>query len=278
MDNFTQNPQAPGPEPTPERPTAPQDESQPSAEVKPDSYLNERVQHAIDQTKQYFKKGEEYYKNSPELQKATYQGKFLPAFWTVASIFSLVVNIILIAVLISFGHHFFELKTLVSTGLIKGLSDNLALMDKAHIVTTIPVNTTVQLQDNLPVVFDLPVKQDTQVTLTQDTNIDTATNINGVLVPMNVTLPAGTPLQLKLDTTVPVSQSVPVDITVPVTMQVPIDLAISQTDLHQSIVGIQGAIAPYQVLLDQNFKSANDIAICKHWWSGWLCGIFFGEK
>ncbi len=49
--------------------------------------------------------------------------------------------------------------------------DSLALMDKAHIVTTVPVETTVQLQDNLPVVFDLPINQNTQLSLAQDTRI-----------------------------------------------------------------------------------------------------------
>jgi hypothetical protein len=63
------------------------------------------------------------------------------------------VNIFLIALLISFGRYFFEFKSLVANGLVEGMSNNLALMDKAHIVTTVPVEAAVQVQDNLPVIL-----------------------------------------------------------------------------------------------------------------------------
>src|SRR4030066_360437 len=183
-------------------------ESQPSIEAEPGSYVNERIRHAYDRAKTGFGQAKDYYQRSPKLQKVTYQGRFLPAFWTVACIFSLVVNILLIGVLVSVGHHFFELKALVADGLVSGLSENLALMDKAHIVTTVPVETTVQLQDNIPVVFDL---------------------------------------------------------------------AINQTDLHQSIVGLQSAIEPYKGLMESSFNSPEEISLCNDWWSGWLCSIFFGN-
>ena len=55
------------------------------------------------------------------------------------------VNIILIALLISFGRHFFELKAIISDGMVTEASNSLAMMDKAHIVTTVPVETTVRL-------------------------------------------------------------------------------------------------------------------------------------
>jgi len=160
---------------------------------------------------------------------------------------------------------------------VNGLSSNLALMDKAHIVTTIPVKTTVQLQDSLPVVFDLPLKQDTQVTLASDTDVSGTTLINLAPVPLDFTLPAGTPLNINLDMTIPVSQSVPVDITVPVSLLVPLDLAVDQTDLHQSIVGLQSTLEPYQDVLGTSFNSPQDISFCNQWWSGWLCQVLFGK-
>jgi len=123
----------------------------------------------------------------------------------------------------------------------------------------------------------VPLKQAAQVTLTSATVVDATTYINGALVPLNVTLPAGTPLQLNLDMTIPVDQSVPLDLTVPVSLLVPLDIAVSQTDLHQSIVGLQSAIEPYKTVMGSNFNSTEEISLCNHWWSGWLCNIFFGK-
>ena len=277
MDNSFPNLPEPEDEPKPADQFEPQGEVEPSPEAEPASYVNERIRHAYDRVKKGFTRAKDQYNQSPRVQKITYQGKFLPAFWTVACIFSLVVNIILIAALISFGRHFFALKALVSDGLVNGLSSNLALMDKAHIVTTIPVKTTVQLQDSLPVVFDLPLKQDTQVTLASDTDVSGTTLINLAPVPLDFTLPAGTPLNINLDMTIPVSQSVPVDITVPVSLLVPLDLAVDQTDLHQSIVGLQSTLEPYQDVLGTSFNSPQDISFCNQWWSGWLCQVLFGK-
>jgi hypothetical protein len=225
-----------------------------------------------------FKEAKDYYRGSPRLRKVAYQGKYLPAFWTIACIFSLLVNIILIAVLISFGHHFFELKALISNGLVTEASNSLVMMDQAHIVTTVPVETTVQLQDNLPVVFDLPINQDTQLSLVQDVRISGAyIYLNNTAVSTDLTLPAKTPILANLNLTIPVSTTVPVNITVPVTMQVPVDIAIDQTDLHQSIVGLQGAIEPYKAVMGSAFNSPEDFSICNHWWTGWMCRIYFGK-
>lgn len=269
----------PLPEPADAEPSLvaePSVDATPSPEAEPGVYVNEKVRQAYDRVKMWFAQVKEYYHRSPRLQKVSYQGKFLPAFWTITAIFSLLVNILLITTLISFGRHFFEVKALLTDGLVNGLSNNLALMDKAHIVTTVPVETTVHLQDNLPVVFDVPLKQNSQVVLTQDTVVDATTYINQALVPLEVTLPAGTPLQLNLDMTIPVSQSVPVDLNVPVSLLVPLDLAIDQTDLHQSIIGLQSTLEPYKVL-GSEFNSPKDFPFCTQWWSGWLCNVVFGK-
>jgi hypothetical protein len=276
MDNYNPNLPAQEFEPKPDGQLEPPGETQPAPEAEPGSYVNERIRHAYDRVKNGYSKVKDQYNQSPRVQKIAYQGKFLPAFWTVASICSLIVNIILIAALISFGRHFFELKALVSDGLVNGLSSNLALMDKAHIVTTVPVETTVQLKDSLPVVFDLPLRQNTQVSLVQDTNVSGTTLINLAPVPLDFTLPAGTPLQINLEMTIPVSQSIPVDITVPVSLLVPLDLAVDQTDLHQSIIGLQSSLEPYKNMTE-TFNSPQDISLCSQWWSGWICNVFFGR-
>ena len=281
MDNTRQDlPETePEPKPKPDDQLGSLPESKPSAEAEPEGYVNENITKAFERIKKWFAQVKEHYLRSPRLQKVVYQGKFKPAFWTVTAIFSLLVNILFIAILIFFGRYFFELKALVADGLVTELSNNLAMMDKAHIVTTVPVETTVQLQDNLPVVFDLPINQSTQLSLTEDTQISGAyIYLNNTPVLTNLTLPAGTPIQANFDMTIPVSQTIPVDVTVPVSLLVPLDVAIDQTDLHQSIVGLQSAIEPYKVLLGSNFNSTEDFPLCNQWWSGWLCSVFFGQR
>jgi hypothetical protein len=250
-----------------------------TAETEPEGYVNEHIQKAYERVKTWFGNAKQHYESSPRLQKTTYQGKYLPAFWTVACIFSLIVNVILLAILISFGHNFFELKSSLAKGLVNGTYENLALMDKAHIVTSVPVNTSVQLQDTLPVVFDLPINQSTQLSLAQDTRISGAyIYLNNTAVLTDLTLPANTPIQANFDINIPVNTTVPLSITVPVAIQVPVDIAIDQTDLHQSIVGLQGVIEPYKTIMDSSFNSPQDFLMCNQWWSGWMCGIFFGRQ
>ncbi len=170
---------------------------------------------------------------------------FLPAFWTVTSLISLVVNVILIAVLISVVGQLFSLKSVINTQLIGGLDTNFGLMDQARIKTTINVST------NVPAKFTLPLETDTSVTLTKDTQIKTAkvTLTTGGLqitnAPANIILPAGTQLPVHLELSVPVDQQIPVNLSVPV------DIPLSQTDLHKPFVGLQGVVQPYKSLLDQ---------------------------
>ncbi|HSB65822.1 MAG TPA: hypothetical protein VLD65_04540, partial [Anaerolineales bacterium] len=149
----------------------------------------------------------------------------------------------------------------------------------AHIVSSVPVQTKVPLQDNLPVVFNLPVTQATQLTLAQDTRITGAyIYLNETAVLTDLTLPARTPIKVNLNMSIPVDTTVPISMTVPVSMQVPLDIAVNQTDLHQSIVGLQGVIEPYKTLLESSYNSPRDFPICTYWWSGWMCSLFFGRQ
>src|SRR5688572_11035608 len=95
-------------------------------------------------------------------------GKLLPAFWTVASVLSFVVNIILIILLVAVGQELFSLKRLIGKELVGGLYENFILMDQAHIKTNIAV------ADDVPVNFSLAISQDTLVTLTEPTRINGA--------------------------------------------------------------------------------------------------------
>ena len=212
------------------------------------------------------------------MERYVWQGKVGPAFWTVASIFSLAVNIALIAILILVGRELFSLKSLVSTQLIGGLYKNFVRMDDAHIVTTIQVEDTIQVNDRIPVVFNLPLNQDTQVVLTRNVPVKNATIIlNGVSVPLDIILKKGTALDIHLDMTIPVSQSVPVELNVPVNLTVPVDIPLNQTELHEPFLGLRNVVAPYNDLLTPLPDSWQETSLCGSG-TGWLCRWIFGEN
>ncbi len=195
-------------------------------------------------------------------------GKLLPAFWTVASGLSFIVNIILIVTLIILAQQLFELKRLVGNNIVGGLYENFVKMDDAHIQSNIKV------QDTIPVKFDLEISQDTVVTLTEPTyisNVMINLNSGGLSInsPANITLPAGTNLPVHLALTVPVDKNVPV------TLNVPVDIPLNQTQLHEPFVGLQNVIGPYNTMLDPNISTASEVPACQNASFSWFCNSFF---
>src|SRR5688572_3822960 len=101
--------------------------------------------------------------------------KFLPAFWTIASILSLTVNLILIiALLIAYQ----MLDTILglqtygvgqASGLLGGLYSNFVKMDQASI------RTNIHVEKDIPVQFSLNVSGPTNVTLSHPVTISGAT-------------------------------------------------------------------------------------------------------
>lgn len=215
-----------------------------------------------------------------------WQGRLLPAFWTVGSLFSIVLNVVLITVLILFARHLFTLKELVQDQLIGGLYSNFVRMDQASIVTTVKVDTTIQVRDtiqvndSIPVVFNLPLDQKTEVVLTKDAYIgNTTVVLNGSNVNMPITLSKGTRLNIGLELVVPVSQTVPVvldvpvNLEVPVQLEVPVNIPLNQTELHQPFTGLQQVIQPYNQTLASLPNSWEEISICED--ADWLCEWLF---
>jgi len=181
---------------------------------------------------------------------------FLPAFWTVASILSLVVNLILILVLVLVGRELFILKSIVGNNLLGGLYENFIFMDQAHIKTNITV------ADTIPINFTLPISQNTVVVLTQDTRINGAMvmlNSGGVSInsPANIILPSGTNLPVHLELNVPVTTNVPIN------LNVPVDIALEKTDLHKPFIGLQQVVAPFYQLLQPQIKTPQDAPLCQ---------------
>lgn len=181
---------------------------------------------------------------------------FLPAFWTVASVLSLAVNLILLLALILVGRELFVLKGIVGGQLLGGLYENFIYMDQAHIKTNITV------ADTIPINFNLPISQDTIVVLTEDTRINGATvvlNTGGVSINSlaNIILPSGTKLPVHLQLEVPVSTNVPVK------LNVPVDIALENTDLHKPFIGLQQVVAPFYQLLQPQLKTPEDLPLCQ---------------
>ena len=182
---------------------------------------------------------------------------FGPAFWTIASLISLAVNIILVVILILLGNQLFSLKNLVEKQVLGGLYQNFAEMDQSHIRTTIPVSAQV------PAKFDLPLNTTTEVVLSEDTAIPNATIYDlsaGALyisrANTNITLPKGTKLPINLNLTVPVDQKIPVN------LMVDVDIPLSQTELHKPFAGLQEVVKPYYTYLNSLPNS----------WQEALCG------
>ncbi|MDX9993193.1 MAG: hypothetical protein RBS68_14225 [Anaerolineales bacterium] len=203
---------------------------------------------------------------SPRPASQPKKRSFMPAFWTIASILSLIVNLILIIVLLVLGRELFTLKTLVGDELLGGLYNNFVLMDEAHIQTTIEVQT------EIPVQFSLPVQTETIVQLTADTPINGARvtlstgGLNIISAPTNIILPAGTNLPILLDITVPVNT------TIPITLQVPVDIPLEETELHQPFTGLQAVVGPYYKMLN-DLPGPQEIGLCES--AMWFCKIFF---
>jgi hypothetical protein len=173
-----------------------------------------------------------------------WQRKFMPAFWTVTGMISLVVNIILIIIVWTLVQQLFTLKSVVNDQLVTGLYDNFVKMEESVISTQILV------EDTIPVVFTLPLQQTTNVVIVEDTIIpETMVKIDtGELVinaPATITLPSGTILAAALDL------EVPVDTEIPVTLLVDVSIPLNETDLRAPFVGLQQVIAPYSSLLSE---------------------------
>jgi len=186
---------------------------------------------------------------------------FGPAFWTIASVLSMTVNIILIVVLFVVLPNIKSLNTKYLLGLgndlLGGLYGNFEKMDRAHITSTIPVQSTI------PVKFDLQLNQQTNVVLSQDVTIRNARvtvntgglNISNALT--TIVLPQGTTLPVVLNL------SVPVDTTVPIALNVNVDIPLDQTQLHEPFSGLQEVIKPLYCMVNHSAVNLDGQLICK---------------
>ena len=183
--------------------------------------------------------------------------RFLPAFWTVASVISLLFNIVLLVVVVGMLRMLGSLNAAnLGPGVLGGLYDNFQRMDQAHIKTEIPVQTIIPL--NLTV----PVNTTTGITLAKAASIPGAhVKINTALfnidAPASVTLPAGTTLDVALSLDLPVQAQIPVNLTVP------IDIPLKDTELHPAINGLEETVKPLYCMVNPSAQSLTGDPVCK---------------
>lgn len=188
--------------------------------------------------------------------------RFLPAFWTVASILSMVVNLVLIIILLLAWQMLDQIRGLgvygmgEASGLLGGLYTNFVKMDEANIRTEILV------RDQIPVEFTLNVSGPTKVTTTQPVTIRGATvnvSTGGLTIRdanATIILPAGVELPIDIE-----SLTVPVDQDVPVELKVPVDIPLDETELHEPFVGLQKVVEPWYCLVNPN-ATVNGLQVC----------------
>ncbi len=182
---------------------------------------------------------------------------YLPAFWTIASVISLLFNVVLLVVLIGVLRNLGSLDAAsLGSGILGGLYSNFERMDQAHIKSTIPIQT------NIPLDLTVPVQTTTGITLAKAVSIPGAhVTINTALfnidAPANVTLPAGTSMDVTM------SFALPVKADVPIALSVPVDIPLQTTDLHPALVGLQDTIRPVYCMVAPQAKSLNGETICK---------------
>lgn len=186
--------------------------------------------------------------------------KFGPAFWTVTGMLSLVVNGILLGILLVMGRYLGILHFTTNdmgTGLVGGLFSNFERMDAATIITNIPVDA------QIPLDITVPVQTTTEITLANEVVIPKAhvrINTPNLNIDSNaqVTLPAGTPLTVNLNFTLPVQTSISIH------LDVPVKIPLKDTELHTPFVGLQEVIRPLYCMLEPDAKRIDMVTfVCR---------------
>ncbi|MGE5643383.1 MAG: hypothetical protein ACM3Y8_10265 [Byssovorax cruenta] len=173
--------------------------------------------------------------------------RFLPAFWTIASSISLLVNIVLFALVIILLRMLGSVQALgtdKASGLLADLYSSFAAMDSATISRVVPVDA------NIPLNITVPVNLNEQkIVLAQPARIEgVGVQIYGGDITVDtrraiITLPAGTPLTVNLGFNLPVQNSVPVHI------DVPVKIPLNETELHAPFTRLRQTVQPYYCLL-----------------------------
>lgn len=200
--------------------------------------------------------------------------QFLPVFWTIASVMSFTVNVVLLIVLLLAFQALKQvplvaqtmeqpslvpgMATNIASGLLGGLYTNFVKMDEANI------RTTIHVEKEIPVQFSLNVSGPTNVVLSEAVTIRGALvtvetgGLNIVNARATIVLPKDTLLPINIENLV-----VPVDQKVLAVLDVPVDIPLNQTELHEPFVGLQKVVEPWYCLIKPDV-SVNGVQVCSN--------------
>jgi hypothetical protein len=199
---------------------------------------------------------------SPDARLKPARLKFLPAFWTIASIMSITVNVVLLIALLLTLQTLRSFPTIPAmatdqvSGLLGGLYTNFVKMDAANI------RTNIHVEKEIPVQFSLNVSGPTDVTLSRPVTINGALvtvqtgGLNIVNARATIVLPEGQILPINIQNLV-----VPVDQKVLAVLDVPVDIPLDQTELHEPFVGLQKVVEPWYCLIQPD-ATVNGLQFC----------------
>ena len=168
--------------------------------------------------------------------------RFWNAFKNIATIFSFVVNFVLVVLLLVVSIPGLQAAFALKTGMVEPLLNNLDSafvgLGEATIDTTvqidkpIPIQFDLLLDQSLPIDFPLLIEQDTIVIMTAPVPLNLPARFNlpgggGVINgTVSLALPVGMVMPIHLSMIVPVSQTVPVRMNVPVSETIPIQMTV----------------------------------------------------
>src|SRR5215216_4124282 len=163
--------------------------------------------------------------------------RLLEAFWTIASLVSITVNIVLVAILLILLNMLAGVQLTANdqvSGLLGGLYSNFVKMDQATISRTIPVNANIPLNFTVPVDRSEPTGLETEIKLSREAIIE---NAHVTITEGGVNIDADAIVRLPPQTTLTVYISrfeIPVQNSVPVQLDVPINIPLNETELHDA--------------------------------------------
>lgn len=184
--------------------------------------------------------------------------RFLPAFWTIASLISLVVNVVLIVLLLIAFQMLGAIQATANdqaSGLLGGLYQNFVKMEQATISRTIPVDASIPLN------IEVPVQTTTTIFLAEDALIRSPRvyiKTGGLTLeaPAEILLPRDTPLSVDINFPLRVQTSIPVHI------DVPVDIPLRETQLYEPFVGLQQVVEPWYCMVEPQALLPDGSQVC----------------
>ncbi len=179
--------------------------------------------------------------------------RLLRSFWTVGAGLSVLANVVLLSLLIG------------GRGLpgwagsdreLVAVYTSLEKLDNAHIRASIP------MQSDLSLDTTVPVQTSTRISLATDLYVRGAhvtINASGLSIdaPADITLPAGTEMDVNLDLVLPIKAALPA------TADVPVDIAIRDTELHAAIQALKDSLRPHVCAQSPGATLEDGTPICR---------------